>query len=135
MSHPLVEKQYGAILICGDIDVNPKSEELRFLKKLSEFNLFDAFIKGGGNPRVSALRSNTVIDEEQDGQHIEHIFVLQKKTRPVAKMEFRNSRIILDQSDGEVFMPSHHFGIALELTLARVKRDTKNQLCRYASFA
>jgi len=134
-SHPLVEKQYAAILVCGDINVNPKNKEFSFLKNLSEFKLLDGFIKGGGNPRVSSLCSNTVIDEEQDGQHIDHIFALKKKTRPVAKMTFCNSRIILDQSDGEILMPSHHFGIALDLTLSRVRRDTSKQLYRYASFA
>ncbi|MEA3467446.1 MAG: hypothetical protein U9R57_04390 [Thermodesulfobacteriota bacterium] len=135
LSHPVMEKQYGAILVCGDINVNPKNEELSFLKKLPEFKLLDGFIKGGGNPRVSALCSNTGIDEEQDGQHIDHIFVLQKRNRPVAKMKFRNSRIILDQSDGKALMPFHHFGVALDLTLSRVRRDSKNQLYRYASFA
>jgi len=134
-SHPLMKKQYAAILICGDINVNPKNDELRFLKKQSEFKALDGFIKGGGNPRVSTLCNNTVIDEEQDGQHIDHIFVLQKRVRPVAKMKFYNSRIILDQSDGKALMPSNHFGIALDLTLSRVKRDSKKQLYRYASFA
>ena len=130
-----MKKQYAAILICGDINVNPKDDELRFLKKQSEFKVLDGFIKGGGNPRVSTLCNNTVIDEEQDGQHIDHIFVLQKRVRPVAKMKFCNSRIILDQSDGKALMPSNHFGIALDLTLCRVKRDSKKQLYRYASFA
>lgn len=134
-SHPLMEKQYAAILICGDINVNPQKAELRFLKKQSEFKVLDGFIKGGGNPRVSALCSNTALDAEQDGQYIDHIFVLQKRIRPVAEIKFRNSRIILDQSNGKTLTPSRHFGIALDLTLSRVKRDSKKQLYRYASFA
>jgi endonuclease/exonuclease/phosphatase family metal-dependent hydrolase len=134
-SHSIMEKQFAAILICGDFDAKPGNEELSFLKKQPGFKVRDCFIEGGGNPRVSALLPKYDIAEEMDGQHIDHIFVLQKKTRPVAKMAFGNSRIILDQSDGEILMPSNHFGIALDLTLSRVKRDPKSQIYRYASFA
>lgn len=134
-SHPIMEKQYAAIMLCGDFDTKPGNEEVSFLKKETGFKVRDGFIEGGGNPRVSALLQNSYIDEEEDGKHIDHIFVLQDRKNPVAKMTFSNSRILLHQSDGQKLMPSNHFGVALELTLSRLKNDTRSQMHRYASFA
>lgn len=134
-SHPIMEKEFAAIVFCGDFNVKPESEEYRFFKQQSEFKIKDGFIKGGGNPRVSTLYNGRCFDEEQDGQHIDHIFVLQKRQGPVAKMEFCNSRIIFDQVDEEALMPSDHFGVAFDLMLSRVGGDMKSQIYRYASFA
>ncbi len=134
-SHPIMEKEFAAIVFCGDFDVKPESEEFRLLKRQPEFKVNDGFIKGGGNPRVSTLYDGTCLDEEQDGQHIDHIFVLQKRHKPVAKMEFRNSRILFNEVNERALMPSDHFGVALDLILSRLTGDMKSQVYRYASFA
>jgi len=134
LSHPIMEKQFAAILFCGDFNAISEDEELTYLKKQSEYKVSDGFIAGGGNAGVSTLVPEKDGRRKKKKRRIDHIFVFEKNRRPSANLKLSNSRLILNHPGADGVLPSDHFGVALDLTLSRVNTNETSQVCRYVSF-
>jgi len=132
-AHPIMGKQFAAILFCGDFFENSADEELALLKKQSFYKVRDGFVAGSAGHLLSTLVQKNDATDRQSCRRIDHIFVLEEKKQPVAKLNFANSRLLLDQTESDSILHPDHFGVAFDLKLSRVKKDETSQVYRYVA--
>lgn len=129
--HPIMEKQFGTIVFCGDFNATEKDEELIFFFKKIPFTVRNGFLSGGGYSGQSTLVANH--DTLEQRGHIDHIFIVENKQQPLTTVKPNNGRLILDQPDDDGIFPSDHFGVAVDLQLSRVRNEQQGHMYRYLS--
>ena len=131
LSHASLDRSYGAVVLCGDFNAAPEEDDLKALRNPSGYLVYDGFSAGGGDPEASTM----VTGATENRKRVDHIFVLEKKKNPVAKLAMKNSRLILNRQDANGIFPSDHYGVALDLEIERILREDTCQIRHYASFA
>ena len=129
--HASLERPYAAVIICGDFNAAPEEDDLKVLRKHAGYLVYDGFSAGGGDPETSTM----VTGPTENRKRVDHIFVLEKKKNPVARLAMKNSRLILNRQDANGIFPSDHYGVALDLEIERILREDTCQVRHYASFA
>ena len=130
LSHASLERPYGAVVLCGDFNAALEEDDLKALRNQSGYLVYDGFLAGGGNPETSTM----VTGATENRKRVDHIFVLEKRKNPVAKLAMKNSRLILNRQDANGIFPSDHYGVALDLEIERILRADTCQVRHYASF-
>lgn len=129
LNHPLLENNYTAILLCGDFNEGA-DYTVRSLENRWEYAVRDGYHFGGGEKDVSSLHRER---GKKKQERIDHIFLLEDRSDPLAKLSLSNSRMILDQPDCGIY-PSDHCAVALDLGISRIKRSDHAQLSHFVSF-
>ncbi|HHD56777.1 MAG TPA: hypothetical protein ENK89_03755 [Desulfobulbaceae bacterium] len=130
LSHPILEKNYAAVILCGDFNEGADST-VRYLKNDLKYNIRDGYLAGGGKKNASSMHLKK---NKQKPERIDHIFILQEKSNPPAKLSLCNSRMILNRPERGIYA-SDHRGIALDLEISRIKSNEHTQLFHFLSFA
>jgi len=131
LSHASLVRSYGAIVICGDFNAAQEEDDLKALRNHAGYRAYDGFIAGGGDFEASTMVAGAV----ENRRRVDHIFVLEKKKNPVARLAMKNSRLILNRQDANGIFPSDHYGVAMDLEIERILREDNCQVRHYASFA
>ncbi len=131
LSHASLERQYGAVVICGDFNAAWEEDDLKSLRNHAGYRVYDGFLAGGGDSETSTMVTNGM----ENRRRVDHIFVLEKMKKPVAKLTMKNSRLILNRQDINGMFPSDHYGVAMDLEIERIPGEDNCQVRHYASFA
>ena len=131
LSHASLDRSYGAVVLCGDFNTALEEDDLKALRNHAGYRVYDGFLAGGGDSEASTMVTGAIADRRR----VDHIFVLEKKKNPVAKLAMKNSRLILNRQDINGIFPSDHYGVALDLEIERIVGEDTCQVRHYASFA
>ncbi len=130
LSHPILEKNYAAVILCGDFNEGA-DPSVSYLKNDLKYNIRDGYLAGGGKKNVSSVHLKK---NKRKQERIDHIFILEDRSNPLAKLSLCNSRVILDRPECGIY-PSDHCGITLDLKISRIKGGEHAQLSHFLSFA
>jgi len=130
LSHASLDRSYGAVVLCGDFNAAVEEDDLKALRNHAGYLVYDGFLAGGGDSEASTM----VTGATENRRRVDHIFVLEKKKNPVAKLAMKNSRLILNRQDANGIFPSDHYGVAMDLEIERILREDTCQVRHYASF-
>jgi endonuclease/exonuclease/phosphatase family metal-dependent hydrolase len=106
-------------ILCGDLNANPDSDEIRFLCGLASLNGRSAFfqeawrVAGGAGPGYTWDNRNSfaALDREPDGR-IDYIFVGWRRDNGAGRVE--SARVVCDRSLTGTFA-SDHFGVMADI--------------------
>ncbi len=120
-SHPIMAKQFAAIIISTASGAAPQRKKvLHLLKKSAPF--------GVRNGLVGRLF------RQQAAPDCGGLYILAARQNPVAKISIRNSRFLHTTDLPSTNHSPQATGVALDLGLSRIHRDETSQLYRCASF-
>jgi endonuclease/exonuclease/phosphatase family metal-dependent hydrolase len=130
--HPIMEKQYAAVLFCGEFGMGKKGKSLNVLKSQLNYKVRDGLF----TKLDSELQSLDTHDssEKKGRASIEQICILECKNNPVADIKFSNARQLLKAPEWKVLGRSMNNGAALDLRLTRIESKEVSQIHRYVSF-
>lgn len=120
-SHPIMGKQFAAILLFGNLYTSEKRKtSLSLLRRHTDYRVHDALAAGRYHQPENPGWGN--------------IFILHTKKNPVAKVTIRKNHPLASRRTCPDGLADQQCGVALDLSLTRIKRDETSQLYRYASF-
>lgn len=126
--HPILEKEYAAILFCGEFGIGQKGRSLKIFKHQSRYRVRDGF----SSAVVKKISSSASLAKSKPRNFFFHgqICLLESKKNPVARVVFSNARHVL--GGGRNTTPGQ--GAALDLRLTRIENAEVSQIYRYVSF-
>ena len=129
LNHPILEKNYAAVLLCGDFNEGA-GYTVRSLGNGWKYKIRDGYLFGDMKKDVSSLHLE---EGKKKQERIDRIFLIEDRRYPLAELSLFNSRMILDHPDCGIY-PSDHCGVALDLGISRIKRGDHTQLSHFVSF-
>ncbi len=135
LSHPIMEKHFAAILLCGNFRAGMRVDEFSSIPKRSPYAIQEGFVADNGTSVITPLGPLN----GKKGRRVQqgnYIFVLKERRKAVAGITCGAGRCIFSQTDFPGSSSSYPLGLSLDLSLSRIQqKEMTSQIRRYASFS
>lgn len=117
LRHPLLEDDYAAMFLCGDLNDPPEGALMEWLRQRRGWRVVDCYEAAGGRgPRHSTLADDVARADSPLGPNFDYVLLLERLGP--SRVEIEAADYCFNRPDPETGLyPSDHFGIHVRLRL------------------